>query len=145
MKTKALKSFSDLSAIKDTLATSKKQPSSEAQSQHVQSSTTTSSYKHLNESDRSKWAAVFDLLEDKFFSDLTAGLENKISSKKYSTVTAVLSYPTEADHIISQQDLNRAHGLAYFIKASVNSGSIKYTNARVPSTWRISGNPGTKR
>lgn len=145
MKTQTLKSFSDLSAIKDSLATSIKQPSSESRSQHVQSSNTASSYKHLNESDRSKWAAVFDLLEDKFFSDLTAGLEKKISSKKYSTVTAVLSYPTEADHIISQQDLNRAHGLAYFIKASVNSGSIKYTNARVPSNWRISGNPGTKR
>jgi hypothetical protein len=102
-------------------------------------------YKHLNEYERSKWSAVLDLLEDPFFLKLTSGLEKKISSKKYSFVTAVLTYPTKADAIIKQEDLNRAHGIAYLIKTGVNSGSIKYTNARVPSTWRIAGNPGTRR
>ena len=120
-------------------------PKSGAEEQVAQIGNEPKKYKDLTESDRSKWAAVIALLEDRFYSDLASGLANKISSKRYSTVIAVLSYPTKADQIINHQDLDRAHGLAYFIKASVNSGSIKYTNARVPSTWRISGNPGTKR
>jgi len=145
MKTKPLKSFDELSIIKDKINNSLNHSTNSTDLFQAEEAETANNYKELSVEDRSKWAAVFDLLEDHFFSDLASGLHKKISSKKYSTVTSVLTYPTKADSIISQSDLDIAHGLAYFIKTSVNSGSIKYTNARIPGAWRIAGNPGTKR
>lgn len=145
MKKTSLKSFSDLHSLSElsTKCSSEKEKINGSTKPRTVDAFIT--YKHLNEYERSKWSAVFDLLEDPFFYKLTSGLVKQISSKKYSLVTAVLTYPTKSDAIIKQEDLNRAHGIAYLIKTGVNSGIIKYTNARVPSTWRIAGNPGTRR
>ena len=145
MKKMPLKSFSDLLSLKDLNTKCSDELASTAVATRPKPDEICKSYKHLNEYERSQWAAVLDFLEDPFFIKLASGLISKISSKKYSAVTAVLTYPTKADSIIRQEDLNRAHNIAYLIKTRVNSGSIKYTNARVPSTWRIAGNPGTRR
>ena len=145
MKQVKLKSFRDLSEIKNLVVSSSQNNAIENVSVDLIKVSPRKDYKQLTESDRGKWAAVFDLLLDPFFSELAKGKTNMISSKKYSVVVAALTYPTTADSIIDQVDLDKAHGLAYLIKMGVNSGSIKYTNARIPSTWRIAGNPGTKR
>ncbi len=102
-------------------------------------------YLNLSEDNRSKWAAILVLLEDSFFSNLASGLETKISSKKYSVVIAALTYPSKTDGVISQQDLDRARIIANTIKGGVRSGIIKYTHAKIPSPWRIDGNPGSGR
>jgi hypothetical protein len=145
MKQVKLKSLRDLSEIKNLVASSSQNEAMENVSVEPKKVLQRKDYKHLTEGDRGKWAAVFDLLLDPFFSELAEGKTNKISSKRYSVVVAALTYPTRADSIIDQDDLDRAHGIAYLIKMGVNSGSIKYTNARIPSTWRIAGNPGTRR
>ena len=145
MKHVRLKSFGDLSEIKSLVASTLKTEESQNLKNELDVSLQRKDYKKLSENDRGNWAAIFDLLLDPFFGELAEGQINKISSKKYSTVVAALTYPTKADSIIDQADLDRAHGLAYLIKIGVNSGHIKYTNARIPSTWRIAGNPGTRR
>lgn len=140
-----VKSFSELSKLKGLAISTSKTQRLQSAINEPEVSPPRKDYKKLSESDRGKWAAIFDLLQDPFFSELASGEKTKISSKKYSTVLAALSYPTKSDSIIDQADLDRAHGLAYLIKIGVNSGSIEYTNARIPSTWRIAGNPGTRR
>ena len=145
MKHIRLKSLGDLSKIKGLVASTSESKESQNLKNKTKVSAIHNDYKKLSDSDRAKWVAIFDLLLDPFFSELASGEKNKISSKKYSTVVAALTYSTKADSIIDQADLDRAHGLAYLIKMGVNSGSIKYTNARIPSTWRIAGNPGTRR
>jgi len=144
MKNTRLKSFSDLAEVK-SLLTSTSKPVATLGIKNESNVSSQRNYKNLSEADRGKWSVIFDLLSDPFFGNLAEGKINKISSKKYSTVVAALTYPTKADSIIDQVDLDRAHGIAYLIKIGVNSGSIKYTNARIPSTWRIAGNPGTRR
>ncbi len=145
MKRATLKSFGELSEIKNLLVSTSEISASENPDSALEISGKSKDYRKLSDDDKAKWAAIFDLLFDPFFSEVASGEKNKISSKKYSTVIAALTYPTKADSIIDQVDLDRAHGIAYLIKIGVNSGSIKYTNARVPSTWRIAGNPGTRR
>lgn len=145
MKQVKFKSFGDLTEIKSLVATASKTEASQNSKSELDVSSQRKDYKKLSENDRGKWAPIFDLLLDPFFVELSEGKANKISSKKYSIVLAALTYPTKADSIIDQADLDRAHGLAYLIKICVNSGSIKYTNSRTPSTWRIAGNPGTRR
>jgi len=145
MKQVKLRSFGDLSEIKSLVASASKTEVSQNSKSELDVSSQRIDYKKLSEDDRGKWAPIFDLLLDPFFVELVEGKTKKISSKKYSIIVAALTYPTKADSIIDQADLDRAHGLAYFIKTCVNSGSIKYTNARIPSTWRIAGNPGTRR
>ena len=145
MKQVKLKSFRDLSETKNLVVSSSQNNATENVSVESKKVAQRKDYKQLTESDRGKWAAIFDLLLDPFFRELAEGKTNKISSKKYSLVVAALTYPTKADSIMDQDDLDRAHGIAYLIKIGVNSGSIKYTNARIPSTWRIAGNPGTRR
>ena len=145
MKQVRLKSFGELSEVKSLLVSTSETEASENFNNASEVSEQRKDYKKLPASDRGKWAAIFDLLLDPFFREIASGEKNKISSKKYSIVVAALTYPTRADAIIDQADLDRAHGLAYLIKIGVNSGSIKYTNARAPSTWRIAGSPGTRR
>lgn len=145
MKQVKLKSFGDLSGIKALVTSASQNKVTKGMNDHSNGNTKRKDYEKLPESDRGKWAPIFDLLLDPFFNELAEGKIKKISSKKFSTVVAALTYPTKADSIIDQIDLDRAHGIAYLIKIGVNSGSIEYTNARIPSTWRIAGNPGTKR
>jgi hypothetical protein len=93
-----------------------------------------------------QWKIVHDLLKDPFFENLYSELvPPKISSTRYSLVLAVLSYPQIASTGITQDELDKAHRIAKFIQRNVRSGRLTYTNAKVPTHWQISGNPGTKR
>ena len=100
MKHFRLKSFGDLSEIKSLVASTLKTESSQNLKNELDVSLQRRDYKKLSENDRGNWAAIFDLLLDPFFSELAEGKINKISSKKYSTVVAALTYPTKADSII---------------------------------------------
>ena len=87
MKTKPLKSFDELSIIKDKINNSLNHSTNSTDLFQAEEAETANNYKELSVEDRSKWAAVFDLLEDHFFSDLASGLHKKISSKKYLRCT----------------------------------------------------------
>ena len=145
MNKKHFKSFADLSTLKDDLQKDKSTTTSRevVKPNKVQFPITT--YKNLSENDRSKWFAILSLLENDFFKDVASGINKSISSNRYSTVTAALTYPKSADSIINQTDLDEALRIATIIKKGVNSGRINYTNARIPKNWPIAGNPGTKR
>ena len=145
MQNEKYKSFSELSILKEIIKEGHVDDVKPANLGPTKTIVTAQKYQHLSDSERSKWGPVFDLIEDPLFQKIVNGSVRNISSKKYSLVTAVLTYPSTADLLISQEDLDRAHGIAYLIKSGVNSGNIKYTKARIPSTWRIAGNPGTKR
>lgn len=93
-----------------------------------------------------RWDVVCQLLDDPFFENLYAGLgAPRISSKRYSLVLAVLTYPRVASAGITQAQLDKAHVIAKFIQTSIRSGRLSYTHAKLPSRWPIGGNPGTKR
>lgn len=145
MKEVRLESFGDLSEVKSLVASGTVTVASHTHKSELDVLPPRKDYNKLSESERGKWAAIFDLLLDPVFAKVAEGKINKISSRKYSIILAALTYPTSADSIIDQADLDRAHDLAYLIKIGVNSGSIKYTNARIPSPCRIAGNPGTRR
>jgi hypothetical protein len=100
----------------------------------------------LDQKIKPDWSIVHALLNDPFFENLYSRLIlPKISSKRYSLVLAVLSYPKIASQGITQEELDKAHRVAKFIQGNVRSGEITYTHAKVPTAWPISGNPGTKR
>jgi hypothetical protein len=92
-----------------------------------------------------KWLPVRKLLSNKLFEEIAWGSVNRITSKNYSVVLAVLTYPTKADTFIRQEHLDKAHDIALRIKSGLKSGRIKYTDPKIPKPWRISGNPGTRK
>jgi hypothetical protein len=144
MKKKSFQSFDDFSSLKDHLERSTSNGKSTIHKESERKKYLTDQ-KQFAENGRSSWEPVFRLLENKLFDDIASGLIKKISSSNYSVVTAVLTYPTVANPFISQDQLDKAHSVAHRIKRGVNSGRIKYTHAKVPSPWRIGGNPGTKK
>jgi hypothetical protein len=144
MEKKILKSLRELSVLKRNIPTSSNGAEAPGNRKEKHSSPNLL-IKTVTESGVSPWEPVFLLLTNKLFDDIASGLIDKISSKNYSVVLAVLTYPKKADSQISQEQLDRAHDIATRIKRGLKAGRIKYTYAQVPSPWRINGNPGTKK
>jgi hypothetical protein len=141
MSKQTLKSLSDLSVLKEHLDNAKLKNTSTvgyniSEKRHDQF--------HSNIG-VGGWEPIHKLLSNKLFEAIAAGSVNHISSKNYSIVIAVLTYPTTADAYIRQEQLDQAHEIALRIKRGLKSGHIKYMNAKIPSPWRIGGNPGTKK
>lgn len=103
-------------------------------------------YRHLSLQDKTKWQAVLKLLNNfKFFDLANAPCSGEINSVHYAIVMAVLTYPTQTDGAIEQQDLDTAHHIARVIRHSVKSGRVKYLSSKLASPRIVSGNPGTAR
>ncbi len=143
MQKKIFKSLSDLSVLKENLPTSGKKLVTEDTDNAIKS-TPHSSKRKATGSGVSSWEAVERLLSNKLFEDIASGLVDRISSKNYSIVLAVLTYPTKSDSLISQENLDKAHEIASRIKRELKAGRVKYMQAKIPTPWRIGGNPGTR-
>jgi len=141
---RTLKSFSDLSILKKNLDKSNQQrlnPNRETAStkDDAQPKSKLASY------GGGSWEPIHKILSNKLFEAVASGEVNTISSKNYSIVISALTYPKTADASILQEQLDQAHDIALRIKRGLKAGRIRYTNAKTPSPWTISGNPGTKR
>jgi hypothetical protein len=143
MHKKIFKSLSDLSVLKKNFHTSENKLMTEDTDNAIKSNPHSSKRK-VKDSGISSWEAVERLLSNKLFEEIASGLVDRISSKNYSIVLAVLTYPKKSDSLISQENLDRAHEIARDIKRGLKSGRIKYTQAKIPMPWRIGGNPGTR-
>jgi hypothetical protein len=144
MSKQTLKSLSDLSALKEYLDDTKLKNTSTAD-ESINKKRDAQFHSNVAADGVSRWEPIHKLLSNKLFEAIASGSVNKISSKNYSIVIAVLTYPTMADAYIRQEQLDQAHDIALRIKRGLKSGHIKYTNAKIPSPWRIGGNPGTKK
>lgn len=144
MAKRIFKSLSDLSALKENLPSSSSKLSPEGAGNTHKKDLQSAKIKAAD-GNVSAWEPVIRLLSNKLFEDIASGLVDKISSKNYSIVLAVLTYPKKADSFISQENLDKAHDIAGRIKRGLKSGRIKYTQARIPTPWRIDGNPGTRK
>lgn len=144
MTKRIFKSLSDLSALKENLPSSSSKLSPEGAGNAHKKDLQSAKIKAAD-GNVSAWEPVIRLLSNKLFEDIASGLVDKISSKNYSIVLAVLTYPKKADSFISQENLDKAHDIAGRIKRGLKSGRIKYTQARIPTPWRIDGNPGTRK
>jgi hypothetical protein len=143
MQKKILKSLSDLSVLKENLPTRGRKLVTEGTGNVIKRNPNSSKRK-ATDSGVSPWEAVERLLSNKLFEDIASGLVDRISSKNYSIVLAVLTYPTKSDSFISQENLDKAHEIASRIKRGLKTGRVKYTQAKIPTPWRIGGNPGTR-
>lgn len=143
MKNKILKSLSDLSILKKELNNSVNKDANA--NKIVKIDYEDNLNQALHKEKINLWLPINKLLSNKLFEEIAWGTVNSISSKNYSVVLAVLTYPKIADRNIRQVDLDKAHDIALRIKNGFKSGRVKYTDAKIPKPWRISGNPGTRK
>jgi hypothetical protein len=143
MKNKIFKSLSDLSFLKKQANDSNEKFFNADES--IGNEYDASLNRNISADESNKWLPVRKLLSNKLFEEIAWGSVNRITSKNYSVVLAVLTYPTKADTHIRQEHLDKAHDIALRIKSGLKSGRIKYTDAKIPKPWRISGNPGTRK